>query len=374
MRELTCHVNNDCPGSGYSVLIGADLLESVGSIVAERLGVFRQVALITDEGIPWPLVNRLESSFPSYHGNIMHLILPDREQTKTLETAGHLYGWLIDEGFQRKDAIVAFGGGMIGDLAGFVASTYLRGVPFINVPTTLLAQTDSALGGKVAVNHPRGKNLIGTFYDPHIVISDVSTLDTLSDRAYLSGLGEVIKYALIRDANFLQSIEEKLDMIRQRDHDVLEVLVEKCSRHKLDIVIQDHHDHGLRGILNFGHTVGHGLEMASRGLLLHGEAVTLGMVAACWLSMDYCSLSREDYHRFVRIFQQLNLPLPTLSLSKQAVRSFMGQDKKRTGASLTFILLPGCGRTQTCCEIGEEAISNALDHVSTLFPGIVFSE
>ena len=288
------------------------------------------------------------------------LQVADGEEQKSLEVAGRLYDDLTDSYCERTTPILALGGGVIGDLTGFVAATYLRGVPLIQIPTTLLAQVDSSIGGKVAVNHGRLKNKIGAFYQPRLVISDIDTLRTLATRELSEGLAEVIKYAVIKDKEFFAYLEQNLDCIKSLEERFLEEIVHKSARIKAEVVEKDEKDSGLRNILNYGHTLGHAIESASDFKVEHGKAVALGMLAAARISTKLGLMDKNELNRLRDIIQRAELPteLPDLEVKKlaQAIK----HDKKILRGKLRFILPKALGSVFITDEVSLPLIEQVL--------------
>jgi len=287
--------------------------------------------------------------------------LPEGEQQKSLDAAGRVYEELTNLKAERNTPILALGGGVIGDLAGFVAATYLRGVPLVQMPTTLLAQVDSSIGGKVAVNHGRLKNRIGAFYQPRMVISDVAALKSLSPGETSDGLAEVIKYGIILDAPLFSYVEKKLDKIKALDQVSLEHVVYRCARIKAQVVAQDETDAFLRNILNYGHTVGHALETASGFALRHGEAVAIGMVAAGRISQRMGAFTEEESQRIEHLLARAGLPTRLPPYPVQQLMEIMQHDKKMRRGKLIFILPRAIGDAFISEDVKPEMVAEALE-------------
>lgn len=288
--------------------------------------------------------------------------LPDGEGTKSLTTASELYDWLVEQRAERIDAIVALGGGVIGDLAGFVAATFLRGMPLVQVPTTVLAQIDSSIGGKVGVNHPKGKNLIGAFHPARLILSDTETLRSLDRRLLADGWAEAIKCAMILDAELLDLLEENAEDLLTGSSPRLPSLIERCAQHKVRIVAEDERESGLRMILNYGHTIGQALEAAlNYEVLLHGEAVSLGMVGVASLAVRLGLLDREAADRQNRVLARFGLPCrfpdPAQAPPVETVLERMTRDKKSRGAEIRWILVDRIGHARI-----ERGVPIALVH------------
>lgn len=257
----------------YDIRIGSETLSGLGEMCLES-GIGKNVALITNPTVGALYGERAVSSLASSGFSVTSIQIDDGEQYKNLDTLAAIFEGLISGGMDRGSTIVALGGGVVGDIAGFAAATFLRGIPFVQVPTTLLAQVDSSVGGKTGINVPKGKNLVGAFYQPRLVVIDVSTLHTLPEREYLSGLAEVVKYGIVLDRELFEFIEENPEKILARDNSVLVDLIERCCRIKADVVVQDERESGLRAVLNYGHTLGHAVEtLTGYKMYTHGEAV-----------------------------------------------------------------------------------------------------
>lgn len=289
------------------------------------------------------------------------LVLPDGEAFKTLEQTGEVFTALAALGANRDATIVALGGGVIGDLAGFAAACWMRGIDFIQMPTTLLAMVDSSVGGKTGVNLPAGKNLVGAFHQPRAVVADTGTLATLPPREYRAGLAEVVKYGAIGDAAFFAWIEQHVDGLARRDEATLAEAIAVSCRHKAAIVARDEHEHGDRALLNFGHTFGHALETASGyGHLLHGEAVAIGMVLAAQLSTRLGRAPQADADRLAEVLTALDLPVAAPDQDPERLLGLMRLDKKNLSGRLRLILWNGIGHAEIAAGIDETAILGIL--------------
>jgi 3-dehydroquinate synthase len=288
------------------------------------------------------------------------LEFPVGEDYKSLETAGRLYGELTALGAERGTPVLALGGGVVGDVAGFVAATYMRGVPLIQLPTTLLAQVDSSIGGKVAVNHGQLKNKIGAFYQPRAVIADTSTLGSLPPTEITSGLGEVIKYAIIRDADFFSFLEESLPRIQTFDGKALEHVVTVCAGIKADVVAKDEKDLGLRNILNFGHTVGHAIETVTDFGVSHGQAVAAGIVAACVIAVEMGVFDKGVLARIARLLERAGLMTRLPDVNVAAILEAMTHDKKAVGGKIRFVLPRAIGEVFVTDEVSLALVEKVL--------------
>lgn len=273
------------------------------------------------------------------------VLVRDGEEAKSLTVAERIYGELIEKGYERKDVIIALGGGVVGDLAGFVAATYQRGVPFVQIPTTLLAQVDSSVGGKVAVNHPLGKNMIGAFYQPSFVYIDVATLKTLSDKDFADGMAEVIKYAFIKGEPLLEMVRDSREEVLSKQVDALADMVARCCSVKAEIVSKDEKDQGIRAFLNYGHTLGHAIESTTRYDFSHGQAVAVGMVFAAHLANRLGMLDESSVQLHKDIISGYGLPTSISAVGADASElvAVMARDKKRERGTHNFVLLDGMG-------------------------------
>jgi len=345
--------------NSYDIDIGPGILKQSGRQLKES-GFADRLVIITN-----PIVNNLYGdtvgrSLTAEGFTVTTLTIPDGEEQKSLETAGRLYHELAECYAERTTPILALGGGVIGDLAGFVAATYLRGVPLIQVPTTLLAQVDSSIGGKVALDHDRLKNKIGAFYQPRLVISDIDTIKTLGDKQFTDGLAEVIKYGVIQDEGFFTYLENNLDRIKLLDTETLEEVVFRSANIKARVVEKDEKDLGLRAILNFGHTVGHAIESVSDFKVSHGEAVAIGMLAAARISHRMGILTQNELSRLEGLIKRAGLPtgLPDPGIEKLV--SAMKQDKKVLKGKLRFVLPESLGKVFITDEVNLSLVEQAL--------------
>jgi 3-dehydroquinate synthase len=297
---------------------------------------------------------------------VCEIEIPDGEEFKTLDTVKELYGKALDIGLERGDAVVALGGGVVGDTAGFFAATYKRGVALVQVPTTLLAQVDSSVGGKVGVNHPRGKNLIGAFHQPRFVVADVTTLNTLPVREIRAGLAEIIKYGIIRDVRFFEWLENRLQNLLNLEQTALEHAVSLSCRIKADVVSADEREEGIRAILNYGHTVAHALEaVGCYHHFVHGEAVGVGMVAAARLAVRLGMLSVPEAERIAALVARAGLPVEIpAGMDAEEIISAMFHDKKVVENRLTFVLPEAIGRVRIAHGVPVESINAVLTGAS----------
>lgn len=347
----------------YAIKIGGGLLGRLGDECA-RLKLGNRCAIITDTNVGRRYARPAFDSLAKAGFSPSLVILSPGEATKHPKSASVCYERLADHRLERKSFIVALGGGVVGDVAGFVAATYLRGVTFVQVPTTLLAQVDSSVGGKVGVNLKAGKNLIGAFYQPRLVLCDLETLRTLPEREYRAGLAEVIKYGIIYDAALFARIERDLPKLLRRDAKTLADIVARCCEIKAKVVGQDETESGLRTILNFGHTIGHALEAISHyGRYLHGEAIAIGQVAAAKLSARVLGLRAREVERISDLFQRANLPISVKLNASQRQRLFaaMRLDKKVSDGEIKFVLAKQIGRVVWGQKVPDPLITQTIN-------------
>jgi 3-dehydroquinate synthase len=351
----------------YPIVIGAGVLDECGERLAAVCRPGR-CALVTNPVVARLYAEQLKESLMGSGFDPIQIEIADGERYKTLDSVSHIYDVLLEAKLDRKAPLLALGGGVIGDLTGFAAATYLRGVPFVQVPTTLLAQVDSSVGGKTGVNHPLGKNLIGAFHQPVLVLSDSATLRTLPRRELVAGLVEVIKYGVILDAALFARIEEDLDALLALDERVLGAVIRRCCELKAEVVGADEREADYRAILNFGHTLGHGIESETQySRYLHGEAVSIGMSFAAHFSASrgYCPPAVAD--RVVRLLRRLGAPteVPT-DLQARSLQAALAGDKKAAGGQVKFVFMEGLGRTRfemvSAREIAERAVAGAAEH------------
>ena len=335
-------VTVDLGERSYPIHIGPDLLADGSLIVPHIRG--RQVCIVSNETVAPLYLDVVSDTLADF--DPISIILPDGEEYKTLDTVSRIYDRLLEENLGRSSTLVALGGGVIGDMVGFAAATYQRGVDFIQVPTTLLSQVDSSVGGKTGVNRPLGKNMVGAFYQPRCVLADSSTLDTLPDRELKAGLAEVIKYGLINNSEFLRWLDGNIEKILARDREALSHAIRVSCEEKAAIVAMDEKESGIRAILNLGHTFGHAIETAmGYGKWLHGEAVAAGMVMAAELSREQGLISPQDAGYVRELLGRAGLPVdPPREMDAETFMTLMGRDKKAEAGTIKFILLQSLGK------------------------------
>jgi 3-dehydroquinate synthase len=350
--------------ASYPVFVSWGALFDLGGRLREA-ELAQQAYLISDDAVFLRYGPQAEQALRQAEIPVASFVVPAGEASKSLATAAGIYDWLVEQRAERGHAIVALGGGMITDLAGYVAATFARGLPLVHVPTSLVAMVDAAIGGKVAVNLPQAKNLIGAFYQPRLVLADVSTLHTLPPRELTSGWAEVIKHALIADEDLLQLLEEQTDAILRLEPELTTAVIQRSATIKAAIVAEDEREEsGRRTVLNYGHTVGHGLEAAGEyAALLHGEAVAIGMTAAAEISRRLGLISEEVCRGQRRLLERFGLPTRAPDLDLARVREAMARDKKVRGKAIRWVLLKGVGRPVVRDGVPAAALDAALSQV-----------
>jgi 3-dehydroquinate synthase len=344
----------------YPIFVGWGILDQLGERM--RSAGLQGKAHIVSDDVVFPLHGEKVKRLLTKAGFIADsFVVPSGENSKSFETAVGIYDWLIEQRAERGDNIVALGGGVIGDLAGFVASTFLRGVPLVQVPTSLIGMVDSAIGGKVGVNHPQGKNLIGAFYQPQLVLADIQTLTTLPRRELVSGWAEVIKHALIRDPRLFELLEARSQELLDLEEEVTAEALACSAAIKAAIVSEDEKEKGIRTILNYGHTIAHGLEAATNyGRFLHGEAVAIGMTGSAEISQRLGLLDQAVMERQREIIGKFDLPATCTDINLDSVFRAMELDKKVKGAKIRWVLLSGIGQTVIRDNVPPEVIESVI--------------
>lgn len=343
----------------YPIHIGAGLLGNAG-LLAEHIPN-KRVAIVTNTTVAPLYLETLQQTLQSIGVSSVPVILPDGEVYKTGATLNLIYDALLTHRCERSTPLIALGGGVVGDMTGFAAASYLRGVPFIQIPTTLLAQVDSSVGGKTGINHPLGKNMIGAFYQPRLVLADISTLATLPDNELSAGLAEVIKYGLIRDLPFLEWLEQNMGRLLARESEALQYAVLRSCQNKAEVVAADERESGERALLNLGHTFGHAIESGmGYGIWLHGEGVAAGTIMAADLSQRLGWISTQDVARIRKLFERANLPVVAPDLGAEKYLGYMGLDKKVEGGKLRFVLLRHVGQAVIESNVPAELLQQTL--------------
>ena len=357
MRKLTVALGE----RSYPIYIGSELLARIGEFLPAHAS--RRAVVVTNPIVASFLLESLQHGLSSAGLRHDNIIVPDGEAHKDWATLYEIHTRLLELGAERSTLLIALGGGVIGDLAGFAAATYQRGMPLVQIPTTLLAQVDSSVGGKTAVNHPLGKNMIGAFYQPEAVIIDTSTLRTLPEREYVSGIAEVIKYGAVRDVELFSWLEANIEHLHDRDADAIAHAVYESCRVKAEIVAADEREAGERALLNFGHTFAHAIETASGyGTWLHGEAVAAGMIVAARLSQRICGLAAEDVERLRQLVAACGFPDALPHLEVRRWLELMGRDKKVAGGAIRFILLQRLGHAVVRTDVSATELATSLIH------------
>ena len=356
MRTITLKTAN----TSYDILVGDGLLSQAGTLLKDRGLTSGKAVVITDSRVRKLHCDTLEQNLIGSGFDVLVIEIPEGEDRKSLETAGRLYEKLTEFYAERNTPLLALGGGVIGDLTGFVAATYMRGVPLIQIPTTLLSQGDSSIGGKTAVNHGQVKNKIGAFYHPRLTISDISTLGTLSTRELSNGLSEIIKHGLILDTDFFAYLEKYMDKIRALDEKVLENIVARSAEIKAGVVEKDELDLGLRNVLNCGHTVGHAIESVSGLKTWHGEAVSIGLMVEARISNKLGMMKDNELLRLEGILEKAGLPIKIPELATDRLLEAMQHDKKVVEGKVRFALPKKIGETFITDEVNASTIEKAL--------------
>ncbi|GAB1413777.1 MAG: 3-dehydroquinate synthase [Burkholderiales bacterium] len=356
MRTLTVALD----ARSYPIHIGAGLVARADLLLAHLKAPL--AAIVSNETVAPLYLTGLASALRDQGVRVTEILLPDGEEHKNWQTLNRIFDALLENRCERATTIIALGGGVVGDLAGFAAATYQRGVPFIQLPTTLLSQVDSSVGGKTGINHPLGKNMIGAFYQPRLVLADTDTLKTLPERELSAGLAEVIKYGLIRDLAFFEWLEANMEKLRARDPEALTHAIECSCRNKAEVVAEDETETGVRALLNLGHTFGHAIEAGlGYGEWLHGEAVAAGMVMAAELSRRIGWLSQADVARTAALLRRAGLPVRGPVLGADRYMALMALDKKVASGKLRLILLEALGKGVIRDDAPETEVRAAIE-------------
>ncbi len=323
----------------------------------------RRVAVIADSCTERLFGDAVRSSLENHCQKLILHSFPAGEASKTLDTVKQIYRMLIEEAFDRKDLLIALGGGVVGDITGYAAATYLRGIDFIQIPTTLIAQSDSSIGGKTGVDFDGYKNMVGAFYMPKLVYMNVSVLKELDDRQFYAGFAEVMKHGLIKDTHFYEWLLEHMYEIHDREESILEEMIMRSCTVKKLVVEKDPREQGDRALLNFGHTIGHAIEKAMHFEMLHGECIALGMVAASYISWKHNWLSMEEYYEVRDMFVPFNLPISIDSIDPEEIVRLTKADKKMEAGRIKFVLLKKVGKAVIDKTVTEEDILNAVREI-----------
>ena len=355
----------DLKERSYPVYIEEGSLNRFGEFLQKHYKG-KRIALVTDSIVKNYYSAVVEKSIKDKGFDVSIIEMPPGEKFKTLSVLESVYDRLIEKNFSRDSVVVSLGGGVVGDLAGYAASTFMRGIKFVQIPTTLIAQTDSSVGGKVAVNHRLGKNLIGSFYQPIFVFIDHLVLTTLPPRELNAGMSEVIKYGAIKDESFFAFIEENFEDISSlKDMKKMEEVIFRSCEIKADVVTLDERESGLRRILNFGHTIGHAVEnLTNYKVYLHGEAITLGMIAAGWISEKIGILDKKKFLRLENLLKRLDIKSEFNTIKGKDLLNAIAKDKKVKGGKIHFVLLEDIGKTVIRSDISEDIIVKAFNYIS----------
>ena len=348
----------DLGDRSYPIYIGAGILSSDNLVKQHVQGI--STVTVSNTTVAPLYLDKIHSLISDF--NNTDIILPDGEQYKTAETLGLIYTQMLESHCDRKTTLLALGGGVVGDVAGFAAASYQRGINFIQIPTTLLAMVDSSVGGKTGVNHPLGKNMIGAFHQPQCVIIDTETLNTLDDRQLSAGIAEIIKYGYINDLEFIDWLDENMDKLLKRDPEALAYAIHRSCKHKADIVSADEKEAGQRALLNLGHTFGHAIETGmGYGNWLHGEAISTGMVMAAELSQAQGWISESEVQGIRALLKKANLPVdPPKEISAEQFSSLMSLDKKVQDGVLHLVLMKSLGESIVSSDFDKSALQKVL--------------
>ncbi len=349
----------DTPSKQYPIHIQAGLLQQLSQHLTLKPNA--PVAIISNTTVAPLYLERVQDALDALNATYFTIILPDGECYKNWETLNTIFDGLLQNMAERSTTLIALGGGVIGDMVGFAAATYQRGVPFIQIPTTLLSQVDSSVGGKTAINHPLGKNMIGAFYQPEAVFIDLESLRTLPAREFSAGLAEVIKYAILGSTDFLVWLENNIDLLMAQDKNALSYAIQTCCEMKAAIVTEDEKEHGRRALLNLGHTYGHAIEAEmGYGVWLHGEAVATGMVMACRLSEALGHINESDTNRVIALLKRAHLPVTPPPFSTEKWLAHMQHDKKVSQGTIRFVALQQLGKAYQTDQLEPEIVLQSI--------------
>jgi len=355
MQTLTVNLAD----RSYPIHIGRNLIANANLILPHLKR--QHVAIVTNTTVAPLYLDKLSQTLQQAGVKVIPIVLPDGEAYKNAETLNKIYDVLLQNRCERSTTLIALGGGVIGDLTGYAAATYLRGVPFIQIPTTLLSQVDSSVGGKTGINHPLGKNMIGAFYQPQVVLADIDTLKTLPPREFSAGMAEVIKYGLIRDSDFFDWLEANVDALMALDEVAISEAIYRSCQNKAEVVARDEHESGERALLNLGHTFGHAIENAmGYGVWLHGEAVAAGTMLAADLSLRMGWLTQAEVKRMYDLLTKARLPLDAPKLGVEKYLDLMQLDKKVADGKIRLILQQGIGKSVITSDYDAEKLRAVL--------------
>ncbi len=356
MKELRVELKEN----SYPIYIGSGLLSQKELLIKHIKS--KQVLIVTNVTVAPYYLSFLQKSLVEFQVDTIELL--DGEQYKNLENINKIFDHLLENKYSRNATLIALGGGVVGDMGGFAAACYQRGIPFIQIPTTVLAQVDSSVGGKTGVNHPLGKNMIGAFYQPQCVIADMDVLDTLDDRQLIAGIAEVIKYGLIRDLEFFEWLEKNIGLLLARNKDALAYVIERSCLNKAEVVVEDEFESGIRATLNLGHTFGHAIETGmGYGTYLHGEAVAIGICYAADLSKRMGWITNDDMERIIALLKLAQLPVsPPKGMNVTQFLDLMAVDKKNVDGKIRLILLESIGKATLPVSVDQLLLEQTLNN------------
>lgn len=364
-RDAVLHVN--APSKRYPILFSENVLQNPQTYAPYLTG--DKALIVTNTTLAELYLPTVEAALKQTGVTVFKVVLPDGEEFKNLESISSVWDVCMEARLDRRSTLIALGGGVVGDITGFAAAAFVRGIPFIQIPTTLLAMVDSSVGGKTGVNHPMGKNMIGAFHQPEAVVVDIAVLETLDDRQLAAGVAEIIKYGVIRDWRFFEWCEKNVERLTARDPEALQYAIRESCRHKAEIVAEDERESGLRATLNLGHTFGHAIEASmGYGSWLHGEAVSAGMVMACEMSVRMGWIEETVTRRLEAVLARASLPTrPPPSVTLEQFMTYMSVDKKVHAGVLRLILLKGPGKAVLTADFPEAVLFDTIMHYHQMY-------
>lgn len=344
----------------YQILIEEDYSTLKEGLEAAKCRPGQKACIITDTNVFQYHFKELENCLKQFFSEVISYTFPAGEENKNLDTVSQIYQVLIENHFERQDLLIAFGGGVVGDLTGFTAATYLRGIDFLQIPTSLLSQVDSSIGGKTGVDFLKYKNMVGAFYQPKLVYMNLSLLKTLPMQQYVSGIGEILKHGLIKDKEYFKWMQEFYDSIMKLDMPTVEEMIYRSCLIKRDVVERDPKEQGERALLNFGHTIGHAVEKLADFTLYHGQCVGIGIAAACYISQEMGHITKEEYEDILCTLQHFNIPIKVEKLKEEEILSVTKSDKKMFAGKIKFVLLSSVGGAYLNSELSDEHIRSGI--------------
>lgn len=344
----------------YEIVLEQDFHSLITELQKAGCSKDQKVCIVTDSNLAQLHLNALESELKKFFDNVVSFEFPAGEENKNLETVQKVYETLIVNHFDRHDLLVAFGGGVVGDLTGFTAATYLRGVDFIQIPTSLLSQVDSSIGGKTGVDFSKYKNMVGAFYQPKLVYMNLSLLYTLPREQYICGMGEILKHGLIKDRQYFQWMQDNYEAIMNLEPSMVEEMVYRSCLIKRDVVERDPREKGERALLNFGHTIGHAVEKLANFSLYHGQCVGIGMAAASYISCELGDITREEYENILETLKHFEIPIKAENLKADDILSVSKSDKKMIAGKIKFVLLSSPGKAYINTDLSDEQILSGI--------------